>query len=52
MEKRDPRLCTQAVYIVINTLCIWKDQSRKIHIFVSEGFDTEINSVQINFIFL
>lgn len=49
VEKRNPELCTHEVYIVINTLFACTDRSRKIHIFISEGFDTEINSVQLFF---
>ena len=49
--KRKPENCIHAADIAINTLFICVDRSPKICIFVSEGFDTEINSVQIFFIF-
>lgn len=51
VEKRKSELCTHAAYIAINTLFICVDRSRKICIFVSEGFDTEFNSVRIFFHF-
>lgn len=51
VEKRKSELCTHAAYIAINTLFICVDRSRKICIFISEGFDTEFNSVRIFFIF-
>lgn len=51
VEKRKPEFCTHAAYIAMNTLFICVDRSQKTCIFISEGFDTEINSVQIFFIF-
>lgn len=47
VEKRNPRLCTQAVSVVINTWCFGKDRSQKIHIFILKALTLKLTHFKL-----